>query len=142
MIRFHIRRTGHVVSTAYTSSATYDIIWPTKNRRRIKSGVPWHGERPGPKRDTQMVGSRWWSGQDRTPNQGKDWGDYSRRLRRMEQELDGLKYQSVFDQMIEPLQIFSAGFFTISRGSGDDVTVEQLATILSLEHLGPPHGEQ
>jgi restriction system protein len=86
------------------------------------------------------MAGRWRYGQRSGQDHGRDWSRYSDRLKRLQWELDQLHYQSVFDPVSKRPAQHSVGFFTLSRVDQSQLTLDDLARILSPSHLGNPHG--
>jgi hypothetical protein len=87
-----------------------------------------------------MPRNRWWQ---RDPNQAEganSWRSYHYQLQRVEQQLDRLHYESIFDPLLEgDLSTFTVGL-TVSQAN--TVQLDQLKAVLSPQHLGPPHGQE
>jgi restriction system protein len=93
-----------------------------------------------------MARSRWWQGhhrQDSERDHSKDWRRYGYALTSIEQQLDRLQHQSVFDPLSdEPLAQAILGFYTVNVDGLHQLALPQIGNLLSAEHLDRPQGRE
>src|ERR1700733_7952533 len=69
-----------------------------------------------------------------------DWRRFGYSLDSFESALKHLRYQSVFEPVMEPQGPYTVGFFTTRTGASNTVSASGIQAILSEINLGIPHG--